>query len=103
MVRMQGQGMAGELLPLCGGATQWSGGDKVVTGGSYDTPRTGRGVSWLDDLIRFGWPLRLFRPAWLLVNSTHLHAELSPVLQFYNLMVRQRVGLLQIRKRLDDV
>lgn len=44
MVRMQGQGMAGERLPLCGGATQWSGGDKVATGGSYDTPRTGRGV-----------------------------------------------------------
>jgi len=44
MVRMQGHGMAGELLPLCGGATQWSGGDKVATGGSYETPRTGRGV-----------------------------------------------------------
>lgn len=44
MVRMQVQGMAGELLPLCGGATQWSGGDKVAFGGSYETPRAGRGV-----------------------------------------------------------
>lgn len=43
MVRMQVQGMAGELLPLCGGATQWSGGDKVAFGGSYETPRAGRG------------------------------------------------------------
>ncbi len=34
MVRMQVQGMAGELLPLCGGPTQWSGGDKVAFGGS---------------------------------------------------------------------
>ncbi len=43
MVRMQGLGMAGELLPLCGGATQWSVGDNVAFGGSYETPRAGRG------------------------------------------------------------
>ncbi len=47
MVRMQGQGMAGELLPLCGGATQWTGGDNGLMCGSNETPRTGRGGWWL--------------------------------------------------------
>lgn len=79
MVRMQVQGMAGELLPLCGGATQWSGGDKVAFGGSYETPRAGRGGGWLDDLIRFGWPLRLFRPARFLRYQRQLVEAALPV------------------------
>ncbi len=78
---MQGQGIAGERRPVYLAWIHWRGGDNGGMGGSNDTPRTGRGVGWLDDRIRFGWPLRRRWPAWLLVNSTYVHAVLSPILQ----------------------
>lgn len=74
MVRMQGQGMAGEQLPLCGGATQWSGGDKVSCGGSYKTPRAGRGVG-LNGSAWLGRPLNGLLGE---IESTELHAVLAP-------------------------
>ncbi len=77
---MQGQGMAGERRPVYPAWIHWMGGDNGVMGGSNDTPRSGRGVvAWLDDLIRFGWPLRRLRPASLFRHQRQLVAVELPV------------------------
>jgi len=79
---MQGQGMAGERLPLCFGVTQWPSGDKVTDCGSNETPRTGRGVGQVRELAGSDWPSDVVWPAWLLLDSTYLHTVLPKFTQF---------------------
>jgi len=79
---MQGQGIAGERRPVYLAWIHWMGGDNGVMGGSNDTPRTRRGGcvgGGLDDLVRFGWPLRLLWPARLFWHQRQLVAAALPV------------------------
>ena len=56
---MQGQGMSGERRPVCEGRTHWRDGDKVMDGGSNETPRRGGVLNdrWLNGYRPDGQPV----------------------------------------------